>query len=704
MEGYEMKKVRIALFAFLVMLNIMSLHVEAEEARYEVTDTIAAVLSSDGVLTLSGTGELPNYMIAPQAPWYMKKESIKKIVIGEGITRIGDNVFSECACSEVKLPSTLVSIGKNGFFCCSALQCISLPDSLTDIENGAFCGCSALGTVEFGKGIKRIGDRVFRSSGLKEIVIPDSVVSLGGDLFQECPFLVKVEIKGSMTSTPYGLFDNCPLLEEIIFNEGLETLDRGCIISCGKLSKITLPSTLKEIKDDAVYDCNNLCEVKIPDNVTYIGKTAFDECDNIKLDVPDHLKKSSTGSYMELMTIKIKGTYDYEKAYEVLKLVNKERKKEGLSALTMDKDLLEAAMLRAMETNVLVGHTRPNGLDCRSVCDKVMGENLAGGMNSAKAAMTTWMGSNGHRSNILNKSYKSIGVGCFYQDGNCYWIQLFGTEKADTGKKPSNQVAVREVELEKDTKIQLVSQQNDWTMVKGEVRGFAVRMESLDWDVVTIALDESNFDWKTNKKKIATVGQDGDIKAKKKGTATITYSLKIQPSVKGTAKLKVVNSYDGYGFYRIIDRNKGTVAYTHYKDKDATIITIPNTIKIFSRTYKVVQVDKNVFKNNKQLKEIKLGKYVTTIGNDAFSGCSNLEKVTTNTQLRKIGKRAFKNCKNMKTFTIKTTKLKDSTVGKDAFKKTGSKIKVKVPKSKYKTYKKMLKKRGLSKKAYVGKL
>ncbi len=696
-----MRKVSIAIFAFFVMLNIMSVPVEAEETTYEVTDNIVAVLSSDGVLTISGTGALPDYMIAPQAPWYMKKESVKKIVVGEGITRIGDNVFSECACNEVELPSTLVSIGKNGFFCCSLLQSISLPDSLTDIENGAFCGCSSLGTIKFGKGIKSIGDRVFRSSGLKEVVIPDSVVSLGSELFQECPFLVKVEIRGSITTTPYALFDNCPLLEEIIFNEGLEILDRGCIKSCGKLSKITLPSTLKEIKDDAVYDCDHLCEVKIPDNVTYIGKTAFDECDNVKLNVPDNLKQSSDGSYRELMILKIKGTYDYDKAYEVLKLVNKERKKEGLSTLTMDKDLLEAAMLRAMETNVLVGHNRPNGLDCGSVCNKVMGENLAGGMTTAKAAMNLWMSSSGHRSNILNKSFKSIGIGCFYQDGDYFWIQLFGTEKADTAKKPSNKVAIREVELENDAKIQLVSQERDWKMVKGEKRSFSVRMQSLDWDVVTIALDESNFDWKSNKKKIATVGDDGDVKANKKGTATITYSLKVQPSVKGSAKLKVVTSYDGRGTYRMIDRNKGTVAYTNYLDRDATMITIPNTVKIFSRTYKVVQVDKNVFKNSKQLKEIKLGKHVTAIGNDAFSGCSNLEKVTTNSALKKIGKRAFKNCKKLKSFTIKTTKLNDSTVGKDAFKKTYSKMKVKVPKSKYKAYKKMLKKKGLSSKASV---
>ncbi len=698
-----MRKIITAIFAFIMMLHIMSVSAEAEQTTYQVSDSIEAVLSSDGVLTVSGKGELPDYRIGPQAPWYQKRESVKKIIVGEGITRIGDNMFSECACKEVQLPSTLISIGKNGFFWCDFLQTVSLPDSLTDLESGAFSACSSLQMVEFGKGIKSIGGWAFQGTGLKEIVIPDSVVSIGKEVFQNCQSLVKAEIGGGIASTPYALFENCSSLEEVIFHEGLQTLDRGCIISCGKLSKITLPSTLKEIKDEAVCDCDNLYEVKIPDNVTLIDATAFDGCDNIKLLVPDHLRKSSNGSYRELMILKIKGTYDYDKAYEVLKLVNKERKKEGLPVLTMDKDLLEAAMLRAMETNVLVGHSRPNGLDCGSVCDKVMGENLAGGMNSAKAAMSTWMGSSGHRSNILNKSYKSIGVGCFYQDGSYYWIQLFGTEKADTGKKPSNQVAVRDVELEKDTKIQLVSQENDWTMVKGETRGFTVRMESLDWEYVTVALDASNFDWKSNKKSVATVENDGNVKAKKKGTAKISYSLKEQPSVKGSAKLKVVTSYDGYGFYRIIDRNKGTVAYTHYKDKDATMITIPNTIKIFSRTYKVVGIDKNVFKNSKQLKEIKLGKYVTTIGNDAFSGCSNLEKVTTNTELRKIGKRAFKNCKNLKSFNIKTKKLKDSTVGKDAFKKTGNKIKVKVPKSKYKAYKKMLKKKGLSSKARVEK-
>lgn len=139
------------------------------------------------------------------------------------------------------------------------------------------------------------------------------------------------------------------------------------------------------------------------------------------------------------------GTYDYASAYEVLNIVNQRRAENGLEPLTMDRDLLDAAMLRAAEITVRFSHTRPCGLDCWSACYKAYGENVASGYATPTAVMTGWMGSSGHKQNILDSDYSSVGIGCFYYNGTYYWVQLFGIREAAEVSQPANQTLYVEV-------------------------------------------------------------------------------------------------------------------------------------------------------------------------------------------------------------------------------------------------------------------
>lgn len=118
----------------------------------------------------------------------------------------------------------------------------------------------------------------------------------------------------------------------------------------------------------------------------------------------------------------------YKNAFEVVALVNKERKKAGLSELAMDQSLLDTAMLRGFENIIYWSHTRPNGEDCFSANNNMYGENIALGQESPKEVMNAWMNSPGHKANILGSDYKSIGIGCVYINGNYYWVQCFGID------------------------------------------------------------------------------------------------------------------------------------------------------------------------------------------------------------------------------------------------------------------------------------
>ena len=115
-----------------------------------------------------------------------------------------------------------------------------------------------------------------------------------------------------------------------------------------------------------------------------------------------------------------------------------------------------------------------------------------------------------------------------------------------------------------------------------------------------------------------------------------------------------------------------TVTYKCSTNKKAASVTVPATVNIQGKTYKVTAIAANAFKNNKKLKKVTIGENVKTIGKSAFYGC-----------------------KNLKTVNIRTSMLKGKTVGKNAFAKINAKAKVKVPKSKLKTYKKLLKSKGI---------
>ncbi len=118
-------------------------------------------------------------------------------------------------------------------------------------------------------------------------------------------------------------------------------------------------------------------------------------------------------------------------ARQVVDLVNQERTKRGLSALTIDNTLMSAAQTRAIETVKSFSHTRPNGSSFSSVLSEYgysyrsAGENIAYGQRTPQEVVTAWMNSSGHRANILNGNYTKIGVGCYKSGSTYYWSQLF---------------------------------------------------------------------------------------------------------------------------------------------------------------------------------------------------------------------------------------------------------------------------------------
>ena len=119
-------------------------------------------------------------------------------------------------------------------------------------------------------------------------------------------------------------------------------------------------------------------------------------------------------------------------AQEVIRLINEERTKLSLPALSLNTLLQESAQIRAVELEEDFSHTRPDGSDPSDLLAEkqipygTMGENIAHGQKTPEEVVKDWMSSQGHKENILSQNFKYIGVGSFKgSDGSIYWVQLF---------------------------------------------------------------------------------------------------------------------------------------------------------------------------------------------------------------------------------------------------------------------------------------
>ena len=183
-------------------------------------------------------------------------------------------------------------------------------------------------------------------------------------------------------------------------------------------------------------------------------------------------------------------------------------------------------------------------------------------------------------------------------------------------------------------------------------------------------------------------------------TESIAKLTSPSPQPKGT------NLKDDTGAaYKVTSANGKTPAVQYLAPKSGTkgTVTVPLEVTIDGVTYKVTSIADNAFKDTKKIKKIVVGSNITSIGKNAFAGCTSLTSITIGKNVKKIGKNAFTGCKKLKSIIIKTKKLTTKTVKKGAFNGISKKVVVKVPKSKYKTYKKLLPAKGLKKAAKIRK-
>jgi hypothetical protein len=115
----------------------------------------------DGVLTISGEGDMPDYGF--NTPWLDYASSITTIIIDEGITGIGYLAFYEC----------------------SNVTSVTIPNSVTYIGGWSFAGCGNLSSITIPDGVISIGFAAFQQSGLTSVTIPNGIITIAQQTFHQ---------------------------------------------------------------------------------------------------------------------------------------------------------------------------------------------------------------------------------------------------------------------------------------------------------------------------------------------------------------------------------------------------------------------------------------------------------------------------------------------------------------------------------------
>lgn len=350
-----MKK-KFLLFLLAIVAGMGTIFAESGKCGENLTWNL-----TNGVLTISGTGEMYDYG-ALSVPWYSQRESITSLIIGNSVTRIGKEAFSGCSSlTSINIPNSVTEIGAWAFFECSSLASVTIGNNVSTIEDAAFNWCESiikvtlnsdaivskdyhglgyclidifgyqveeyiigdnvtrigdnafgyyaidehnLTSVTIGNGVTSIGSEAFYGcSNLVSVSLPEGVTSIGDEAFEGCSSLSSINIPESVTSIEQMAFFACTSLTSINIPEGITIIETAVFSGCS-FASINIPQSVTIIAPQAFWGCSSLTSINIPNSVTYIGSEAFSECSSLtSITIPEGITRIETQTFFNCSSL-----------------------------------------------------------------------------------------------------------------------------------------------------------------------------------------------------------------------------------------------------------------------------------------------------------------------------------------------------------------------------------------------------------------
>ena len=593
---------------------------------YWIEGNLTWKLYEDGTLNISGTGAMKNYNNTDNLSPVHMNSSVKKIVIEEGVTSIGNAAFSGCiSLTNITIPDGVTSIGIMVFYNCTSLTSITIPDSVTSIGNSAFNSCTSLTSITIPDSVTRIGKYAFYDcSSLTSITIPDSVTSIGESVFSFCSSLTSITIPDSVTS-----------------------IGNSAFYGCSSLTSLTIPNSVTSIGYAAFYDCSSLTSITIPDSVTSIVESAFEDCTNLKtisLSCKSSLKKSDFGEQADLVSYTNQHllTKTAAKAATCAESGNKEYwtcKHCGKYFLSDDTNPATATAVELSETVIpALKHknaTTRGAVKPTETAPGYSGDRYCPDCNTVlKKGYTYWIEG--------NLTWK------LYEDGT---LNISGTgamKDYDSDDSPATQ---------KKDSVKKVVIEDDVTSIGDYAFWNCSNLTSITIpDSVTI-IGNSAFNACSSLTSLTIPNSVTSIEFAAFYACSSLTSLTIPNSVTSIGD-SAFNACSSLTSLTIPNSVTSIGEGAFYACSSLTSITIPNS---------VTSIGEGAFYACSSLTSITIPDSVTRIGDYAFKNCSNLTSITIPDSVTSIGNSAFYGCSSLKTISLSCkSSLKRSDFGDQA--------------------------------------
>ena len=285
-----------------------------------------------------------------------------KVVIGDGVTKIGNFAFIGCkSLKSITIPESVTSIGYDAFAGCRSLTSIYIPKGVTDIHSGTFSDCKSLTSITIPESVTSIGDEAFKGCNNLPVIngiryadiylveavdksqetysIKEGTRFIRGSAFAGCSNLNSINIPNSVTSIGEYAFCGCSSLTSITIPESVTSIGSGAFKGCSSLTSITIPNSVTSIGDEAFKGCNNLPVINgiryadiylveavdksqetysIKEDTRFIGGSAFAGCSNLNsITIPDSVTEIGDDAFggceLKSVTVANKHCYDYFK-------------------------------------------------------------------------------------------------------------------------------------------------------------------------------------------------------------------------------------------------------------------------------------------------------------------------------------------------------------------------------------------------------
>ncbi len=276
------KKFLAIILAFMMVLSIVPITASAAVTSGTCGDNLTWNFdASTGTLTISGTGAMYDYPY--DSPWESIDNKIKAVVVEDGVTTIGNGAFYDYYwLVKVTFSDSVTTIGRLAFAYCDGLTDVTFGNGLKTIDYGAFYKCEKLKKAELPDGVTTIGESAFEyCEQLESVNIPYGVEKIGNYAFFVCEKLTNVTIPNSVTEIGEYAFADCESLTEIIIPDSVTLIGNDAFGCCKNLESISIGSCVKTIGNFAFTACTKLTEVYIPESVEQIGISVFSRCDNL---------------------------------------------------------------------------------------------------------------------------------------------------------------------------------------------------------------------------------------------------------------------------------------------------------------------------------------------------------------------------------------------------------------------------------------